>query len=119
MTHYPACTHYQSERLVNLPCRRLQCDEIWSYVGGKDKNLSEEKKQSGLGSIWTWTALDADTKLIASWLVGSRDAQSAYEFMQDAASRCAVAYSSRQTATGPIWRQSRRSSGWTSISRSW
>ncbi len=69
------------------PCRRLQCDEIWSYVGGKDKNLSEKKKQSGLGSIWTWTALDVDTKLIASWLVGSRDAQSAYEFMQDVASR--------------------------------
>ena len=82
-----ACTRYQSERLVNLPCRRLQCDEIWSYVGGKDKNLSEEKKQSGLGLIWTWTALDADTKLIASWLVGSRDAGSAYEFMQDVASR--------------------------------
>lgn len=82
-----ACTAYQSKTLVNLPCRRLQCDEIWSYVGGKDKNLSEEKKQSGLGSIWTWTALDADTKLIASWLVGSRDAGSAYEFMQDVALR--------------------------------
>jgi IS1 family transposase len=82
-----ACTRYQSERLVNLPCRRLQCDEIWSYVGAKDKNLSQEKKEQGLGSIWTWTALDADTKLIASWVVGSRDAGSAYEFMQDVASR--------------------------------
>jgi IS1 family transposase len=82
-----ACTRYQSETLVNLPCRRLQCDEIWSYVGGKDKNLSQEKKAAGLGSVWTWTALDADTKLIASWLVGSRDAGSAYEFIQDVASR--------------------------------
>jgi IS1 family transposase len=82
-----ACTRYQNERLVNLPCHRLQCDEIWSFVGGKDKNLSQEKKDAGLGSIWTWTALDADTKLIASWLVGSRDAGSAYEFMQDVASR--------------------------------
>ncbi len=82
-----ACTAYQSKTLVNLPCKRLQCDEIWSYVGAKDKNLSQEKREQGLGSIWTWTALDADTKLIASWLVGSRDAGSAYEFMQDVASR--------------------------------
>src|SRR3954453_14592764 len=82
-----ACTAYHSKALINLPCKRLQCDEIWSYVGAKDKNLSAEKKEQRLGSIWTWTALDADTKLIASWLVGSRDAGSAYEFMQDVASR--------------------------------
>ena len=82
-----ACTAYQSKTLVNLPSKRVQCDEIWSFVGAKDKNLSAEKKEQGLGSIWTWTALDADTKLIASWLVGSRDAGSAYEFMQDVAAR--------------------------------
>jgi IS1 family transposase len=82
-----ACTKYQDEHLRNLPCKRLQCDEIWSFVGGKDRNISLEKKEQGLGSIWTWTALDADTKLIASWLVGSRDAGSAYEFMQDVAGR--------------------------------
>lgn len=82
-----ACTRYQDETLRNLPCKRLQCDEIWSFVGGKDKNLSAEQKAAGLGSIWTWTAIDADTKLIASWLVGSRDAESAYEFMQDVAGR--------------------------------
>jgi IS1 family transposase len=82
-----ACTQYQDATLRNLPCRRLQCDEIWSFVSGKDKNISDEQKQSGLGSIWTWTALDADTKLIASWLVGSRDSQSACEFMQDVAGR--------------------------------
>jgi IS1 family transposase len=80
-----ACTKYQDEALRNLRCKRLQCDEIWSFVGGKDKNLSSEKKEAGLGSIWT--AIDADTKLIASWLVGSRDAESAYEFMQDVAGR--------------------------------
>jgi IS1 family transposase len=82
-----ACTKYQDETLRNLSCKRIQCDEIWSFVGGKDKNLSSEKKESGLGSVWTWTAIDADTKLIASWLVGSRDAGSAYEFMQDVAGR--------------------------------
>jgi IS1 family transposase len=88
--HYPAlaaCTRYQDETLRNLPCRRLQADEIWSYVGGKDKNLSTEKKEQGLGSIWTWTVICADTKLIPSWMVGSRDAASAYELMQDVASR--------------------------------
>jgi IS1 family transposase len=82
-----ACTRYQDETLRNLPCKRIQCDEIWSFVGGKDKNISQDKKAAGLGSIWTWTAIDADTKLIASWLVGSRDAESAYEFMQDVAGR--------------------------------
>ncbi len=82
-----ACTKYQDETLLNLSSKRVQCDEIWSFVGGKDKNLSSEKKEAGLGSVWTWTAIDADTKLIVSWLLGSRDAGSAYEFMQDVASR--------------------------------
>ena len=82
-----ACTRYQDEHLRNLSCKRLQCDEIWSFVGGKDKNISQEQKAAGLGSIWTWTALDADTKLIATWVVGGRDAGTAYEFMQDVASR--------------------------------
>jgi IS1 family transposase len=82
-----ACTKYQDVTLRNLSCKRLQCDEIWSFVGGKDKNLSQEKKANGLGSIWTWTAIDADSKLIASWVVGSRDAETAYEFMQDVAGR--------------------------------
>jgi IS1 family transposase len=82
-----ACTRYQDEVLRNLPCKRLQCDEIWSFVGGKDKNLSQEKLEQGLGSVWTWTAICADTKLCVSWLVGSRDAGSAYTFMMDVASR--------------------------------
>jgi hypothetical protein len=80
-----ACTRYQNATLRKLPCKRIQCDEIWAFVGGKDKNISTDPKAMGLGSIWTWTAIDADTKLIASWLVGSRDAESAYEFMQDVA----------------------------------
>jgi len=82
-----ACTKYQDGTLRDLPCKRLQCDEIWSFVAGKDNNLSAEKREQGLGSVWTWAAIDADTKLIASWLVGSRDAESAHEFMQDVAGR--------------------------------
>ena len=82
-----ACTRYQDATLRNLPCKRLQCDEIWAFVGGKDKNLSDEKREAGLGSVWTWTCIDADTKLIPSWLVGTRDGGTAYEFMMDVAGR--------------------------------
>jgi IS1 family transposase len=82
-----AATKYQDETLRNLPCKRLQCDEIWAFVGGKDKNLPDEQKAEGLGSVWTWTCIDADTKLVPSWLVGSRDTGTAYEFMTDVASR--------------------------------
>lgn len=82
-----AALRFQDETLRNLPCKRIECDEIWAFVGGKDKNLSEEQRTKGLGSIWVWTALCADTKLIVTWLVGARDAGAAYEFMQDLAPR--------------------------------
>jgi IS1 family transposase len=83
-----AVTTFQDATLVNLPCKRLRCDEIWSFVGKKDKALTaDEKKAFGLGSVWTWTCIDADTKLIPSWLVSTRDAGAAYEFMSDVAKR--------------------------------
>ena len=82
-----ACTKYQDETLRNLPCRRLQCDEIWSYIGTKDKNILPDRQKFGRGSVWTWTAIDADTKLVPSWLVGTRDLGSAYTFMHDLADR--------------------------------
>ena len=82
-----ACTKYQDETLRNLPCRRLQCDEIWSFVGAKDKNISTAEQKFGRGSVWTWTALCADIKLVPSWLVGTRDLGSAYTFMHDVADR--------------------------------
>jgi IS1 family transposase len=85
-----ACAEYQNRVLRNLKCQRIQCDEIWSFVAAKDRNVPAEKQgQFGFGSVWTWTALDADTKLICSWMVGTRDGQSAYEFMKDLASRLA------------------------------
>src|SRR5947209_20628588 len=66
-----ACAEYQDEVLKNLPCTRVQCDEIWSFVGSKDKNLSDDKKgKFGFGSVWTWTAICADSKLICTWMVG-------------------------------------------------
>lgn len=85
-----ACAEYQDKALRNLPCQRIQCDEIWSYIGAKDKNAPAEKQgEFGYGSVWTWTALDADTKLICSWMVGNRDGAAAYEFMKDLAGRLA------------------------------
>ena len=83
-----ACAEYQDGALRNLNCRRIECDEIWAFCHAKDKNLPDDKRdQFGYGSIWTWIALDADTKLIASWMVGNRDELAAKEFMQDLAGR--------------------------------
>jgi IS1 family transposase len=83
-----ACSEYLNGALVNLPCRRIQCDEIWSFVGAKDKNIPDERKDEfGIGSAWTWVAIDADSKLVCSWLVGKRDAGCATEFIRDLAGR--------------------------------
>jgi IS1 family transposase len=84
------CSEYQDRMLRNLHCRRIQCDEIWSFVGAKDKNVPVEKQgQFGIGSVWTWTAIDADTKLVPCWMVGPRDGGAATEFIQDLAGRLA------------------------------
>jgi len=83
-----ACIAYMDRELVNLPCKRLQVDEIWSFVYAKAKNVPAEKEgQFGVGDVWTFTAIDAETKLMPSFLVGSRDAGCATEFMQDLARR--------------------------------
>ncbi len=74
----------------NLPCKHIQCDEIWSFVYSKAKNVPEQHDgEFGYGDVWTWTAIDADTKLVPCWLVGLRDAGYAYEFMSDLKSRLA------------------------------
>src|SRR5260221_7155567 len=79
-----ACLDYQDRTLRNLPCKRIHADEIWSFVYSKQKNVPEEKRgQFGYGDVWTWTALDADSKLIICWHVGTRDAAAAYAFMTD------------------------------------
>lgn len=85
-----ACSEYQDRTLRNLPCKRVQVDEIWSFVGMKAKNVPEGKEgQLGYGDAWTWTAIDADTKLVPSFLVGHRDAFWAEQFMRDLAGRMA------------------------------
>jgi IS1 family transposase len=82
-----ACAAYHDRQVRNVRVRRLQCDEIWQFVGSKAKNTSPEKKAIGWGDVWTWTGLDADTKLCVSYLVGGRDLGWAKEFMHDCASR--------------------------------
>jgi IS1 family transposase len=82
-----ACADHHDCTVLNLKVRRLQCDEIWNFVGSKAKNTSPEKKAEGWGDTWTWTALDADTKLCVSYLVGGRDLGWAKDFMKDCAAR--------------------------------
>jgi IS1 family transposase len=83
-----ASREYQDRALRDLPCKRIQCDEIWSFVGAKAKNVPEEKKgEWGYGDVWTWTAICADTKLVPSFLIGPRDAGAAYTFIHDLAER--------------------------------
>jgi IS1 family transposase len=85
-----ACLDYQDRALRNLPCKRIRADEIWTFVYSKQKNVPEEKPgQFGYGDVWTWTAIDADTKLIVSWYLGTRDGVGAYRFMTDLAARLA------------------------------
>lgn len=85
-----ACAEYQDKALRNLPCKRIQCDEIWAFVYAKQKNIPADKRgQFGYGDVWTWTAIDADTKLVPSFMVGNRDLRTARIFIDDLKSRLA------------------------------
>jgi IS1 family transposase len=84
----PACLEYQDKTLRNLTTKRVQADEIWSFVYSKQKNVPQDRRgQFGYGDVWTWTALDSDSKLIICWYLGRRDADAAYAFMNDLADR--------------------------------
>jgi IS1 family transposase len=85
-----ASLDYQRKTLVGLPCKRVQCDEIWSFVGCKEKRVPRDEKGRGRGDAWTWTAICADTKVIPCWHIGRRDADAALLFMRDLASRLAT-----------------------------
>jgi IS1 family transposase len=85
-----ACSEYQDRTLRKLPCERLQCDEIWSFCNSKAKNVPEKHQGSPeWGDVWTWTAIDPDSKLCASWLVGNRTATDAALLMEDLHTRLA------------------------------
>jgi IS1 family transposase len=85
-----ACADYEDRALIELPATRIECDEIWSFVAMKGKTIPEERRgEYGIGDVWTWTALDPDSKLMCCWLVGDRTQESARDFMADLAPRLA------------------------------
>ena len=85
-----ACEAFQDHALCKLKCRRLQLDEIWSFVYAKQKNVRAAKSApADAGDVWTWVAIDADTKLVPSWRVGDRSAETAMGFVDDLACRLA------------------------------
>lgn len=80
------CIQFHNEKVVGVAAKRIQCDEIWSFVYSKEKNVPEEM-EGRAGDVWTWTGIDADSKLIVGWLVGDRSAETATVFMKDLAGR--------------------------------
>jgi len=85
-----ACLDYQDKAMNNLTCQKLQCDEIWSFVYAKAKNVPDKYQgERGYGDCWTFTAIDADTKLVPAWLVGVRDIDCAREFIDGLKARLA------------------------------
>jgi IS1 family transposase len=86
-----ACSEYMNSTLVNLSCKRVQMDEIWSFIAAKQDNVTKEirERNANAGDVWTWVAKDADTKLVCSWLVGGRGMWEAIQFVNDLASRMA------------------------------
>lgn len=82
-----ACADIMDTKFRNLNCKRIEVDEIWGFIGAKKKNVTDANRAKGYGDIWTWIALDSDSKLIPSFLVGQRDAYHAKAFIGDLASR--------------------------------
>lgn len=96
-----ACAEYHDTHVRNVVARRVQCDEIWSYVGAKQKNVTEETAAQAWGDCWTWTAICSESKLILSYLVGDRGPYNCYEFMKDVAARLATRV--QLTTDGLTW----------------
>lgn len=83
-----ACADYQDDAMRDLPCRRIQVDEIWSFIYAKEKNVARARSAPPeAGDVWTWTAICADTKIALSWRVGDRSGETAIDFMDDLRSR--------------------------------
>jgi IS1 family transposase len=83
-----ACADFQNRTLVDLPCKLIQADEIWAFCYAKAKNVPDEHKgEFGYGDVWTWTAIDAETKLVPSWLVGERSLHDCWTFIEDLKNR--------------------------------
>lgn len=115
-----ACAEYQDKAFRNLTCKKIQCDEIWSFCYAKTTNVPEEKKgEFGYGDVWTWVSMDADTKLVPCWLVGPRTSDAAHEFIHDLASRLANRVQLTTDAISRILRRSKVRSVVKSTTRCW
>jgi IS1 family transposase len=119
-----ACAAYQDRALRNLPCKTIEADEIWSYCYSKQKNIPEEHRgEPGYGDIWTWVALDADSKLAASWLVGERTVEDCWTFMEDLKSRLAgriqLSTDGHQSYVAPVWLTFRGDIDWAQIQKTY
>ena len=89
-----AASRFQDERLRNLPCKRLEVDEIWSFIYAKNRNVALAKNTPPeAGDVWTWTAICADTKLVPTWRIGDRTSATGLDFMDDLRPGCATACS--------------------------
>lgn len=95
------CAAFHDETVRGVKSKRVQCDEIWAFCGAKEKRATPEQKAAGWGDVWTWTAIDADSKLLVSFLVGDRGPHNCYEFMKDVASR--LASKVQLTTDGLYW----------------
>jgi IS1 family transposase len=88
-----ACATYMDRTLMNLTCKRVQCDETWAFCYAKARTIKNDptilERNPNAGDVWTWAAIDPDSKLIVSFFVGPRDYSSAMEFMRDVSSRLA------------------------------
>jgi IS1 family transposase len=119
-----AAAAYQDEHLRELPCKTVEADEIWSFVYAKAKNVPEDRKgEFGVGDVWTWTALDADSKLIASWYVGGRTADDCEVFLRDLQSRLAgriqLSTDGHQAYTAPVGVVFRKDIDWAQIHKTY
>ncbi len=85
-----ACAEYESKTLRGLTCQRIQCDEVWAFCYAKEKNVpAKHRGEWGFGDVWTWVAIDADSKLVPCWYIGRRDAADAHRFIGKLAERLA------------------------------
>jgi hypothetical protein len=114
-----ACSRFQDETIRNIRSKRVQCDEIWSFTNSKEKNTTQEKKAVGCGDCWTWTGMDAESKLMISWRLGARDGTTAHDSSRISPADSRTVSSSQQTATSRIWWPWRMRSAATSTIRCW
>src|ERR1039458_3482160 len=106
------CTRLMDQSMRDLPCTRLEMDEVWGFVGKKEKHLKPEDSAE-LGSVWTFCAIDADTKLVPAFRVGERDSATADAFLEDVAGRMKTGFRSLRMVSMPMSRPSKKHSAGT------